>query len=81
MNRKFRDLIDSTPDGPPPGTLVSAKVYDISGAETITKGFIVGKTSKSQTSLFSSVSIYLLATHTTETIFANQIIEILSYPA
>ena len=81
LDRKNRDLTDSTSEVPPAGTLVSAKIYDASGAETVTKGFVLKKSSTSQTSLFSSVSIYLLATHTTETIFANQIIEVLSYPA
>jgi hypothetical protein len=81
LDRKNRDLTDRTPDVPPPGALVSAKVYDTSGVETVTKGFILKNIAGAQTSLFSSVSIYLLATHTTETIFTNQIIEVLSYPA
>lgn len=81
LDRKNRDLTDSTSEIPPAGTLVSAKIYDARGSETITKGFILKKVSKTQTSLFSSVSIYLLANHTTETIFTNQIIEVLSYPA
>jgi len=81
LNRKNRDLTDLTSDLPPAGTLVSAKVYDASGAETVTKGFILKTIAETQTSLFSTLSIYLLATHTTETIFANQIIEVLSYPA
>jgi hypothetical protein len=66
---------------PPPGALVSAKVYDTKGVETVAKGFILKNVSGVQTSLFSTLSIYLLTTHTTETIFANQIIEVLSYPA
>ena len=81
MDRKNRDLTDSTSDVPPTGALVSAKVYYVSGAETIAKGFILKTIVGVQTSLFSTLSIYLLATHTTETIFANQIIEVLSYPA
>ncbi|HHZ96439.1 MAG TPA: hypothetical protein EYN67_13010 [Flavobacteriales bacterium] len=81
MDRKNRDLTDSNSGAPPAGTLVSAKVYDASGTETITKGFILKNIAGAQTSLFSSVSIYLLASHTTETIFTNQIIEVLSYPA
>jgi len=81
MSRKNRDLTGPTSDVPPPGTLVSAKIYDTSGVETVTKGFILKGASKNQPSLFSSVSIYLLATHTTETIFTNQIVEVLSYPA
>ncbi len=81
MDRKNRDLTDSTSDVQPTGALVSAKVYDVSGAETIAKGFILKTIVGVQTSLFSTLSIYLLATHTTETIFANQIIEVLSYPA
>ena len=81
MNRKNRDLTDLTSEGPPAGALVSAKVYDARGEETIARGFVLKKLSGVQTSLFSTVSIYLLATHTTETIFANQIVEILSYPA
>ena len=80
MDRKNRDLTDSTSEVPPAGALVSAKIYDASGTETVIKGFVLKKSSKSQTSLFSSVSVYLLATHTTETIFTNQIIEVLSYP-
>jgi hypothetical protein len=81
LDRKNRDLTDSTSGVPPAGALVSAKVYDASGAETVTKGFILKNIVGAQTSLFSTLSIYLLATHTTETIFANQIIEVLSYPA
>jgi hypothetical protein len=80
MDRKNRDLTDSTSEVPTAGALVSAKIYDASGTETVIKGFVLKKSSKSQTSLFSSVSVYLLATHTTETIFTNQIIEVLSYP-
>jgi hypothetical protein len=80
LDRKNRDLTDSTSEVPPAGALVSAKIYDASGTETVIKGFVLKKSSKSQTSLFSSVSVYLLATHTTETIFTNQIIEVLSYP-
>ena len=81
MNRKNRDLTDSTSEGVPAGALASAKVYDTSGAETVTKGFVLKNIADAQTSLFSTLSIYLLTTHTTETIFANQIIEVLSYPA
>ena len=81
MNRKNRDLTDLTLEAPPAGALVSAKVYDAAGVETVTKGFILKNIGGVQTSLFSTLSIYLLATHTTETIFANQIIEVLSYPA
>ena len=80
MNEKNRDFTVSSSDLPPAGTLVAAKIYNATGAEIITKGFILNTTIKSQTSLFSTLSIYLLATHTTETIFANQIIEVLSYP-
>lgn len=80
MSRKNRDLTDLTSEAPPAGALVSAKVYDAHGEETVTKGFVLKNVTESQTSLFSTLSIYLLATHTTETIFANQIIEVLSYP-
>ncbi len=81
MSRKNRDLIDLTSSVPPAGALVSAKIYDVSGAEAVTKGFVLKTAVETQTSLFSTLSIYLLATHTTETIFANQIVEVLSYPA
>jgi hypothetical protein len=81
LSRKNRDLSASNHDIPDVGALVTVKIYAAGGAPVITKGFVLKKIPDRQTSLFSSVSIYLLANHTTEIVFANQIIEVLSAPA
>ena len=81
MSRKNRDLSTLNHEIPAVGALVTVKVYAPGGAELVTKGFVLKKIPDRQTSLFSSVSIYLLANHTTEIVFANQIIEVLSSPA
>ena len=81
MNRKNRDFKKTKNEVPPAGALVSAKIYDPCGTECVSKAFVLVPEEEPQTSLFTTLSVYLLSTHTAETIFASQIIEVLSYPA
>lgn len=81
MNRNFRDFKKPKNEVPPPGALVSAKIYDPRFGACVSKAFVLVSEEEPQISLFTTLSVYLLSTHTAQTIFANQIIEVLSYPA
>ena len=67
----------------PAGALVTATIYNAGGVRTVEKGFILQSDCNlhnSQLSLFPTILLYLISTHTTEVIFSNQIVEILSSP-
>jgi hypothetical protein len=82
LDKKFCDLSDKI-DSLPTGALVTATIYVPGGGAVVEKGFIVETDEASggrQLPLFPTALLYVLSTHTTELVFASQIIDILSFP-